>query len=511
MIVTCTLWACALFQSGAYTPPNLHKVRTGENFATISKMYGIGYETLAKANPTIPANRLQPGVAIVIPARLDRPEPRPGPGEYAVTNGDTDWSIARRFGITPKALRQMNPNVDWLKLQIGQRLNVPRQAEPAAPSAPLPMTAASLPAKPSGAHTVVSGESDWLIARRYGMTVRELHSLNPGVNWDALPLRTKLTVRKPAAAQAAHIPTKRVKVVRSDVVVRAGARKDSSRVGIVDLGRVATVRDRIDDWYKLSFDGGTVGWVRGDMLAPVYASSIYAVERTTPRSRPVTAQPSALVRRSPAAARPAPASRPAPAVREPASQQYLAMRDVQGGSLIDTARGNLGVRYRWGGTSRSGFDCSGLTTYVYKTHGKSLPRTAAEQSRQGQAVGKGELKQGDLVFFRTRGGSRVSHVGIYVGDGKFIHASSGSGRVVTSSLNEGYYSRRYAGARRVANVGSKGATAKGVREPEPGAEPKSAAKPKVPAKPEAPIQDSVEKQVAADQAAKSGVPDATGR
>jgi cell wall-associated NlpC family hydrolase len=466
-------------------------------------MYGVGYERLAQANPGFAPERLAPGVAITIPARIAKPKEALSPGQYKIENGDTDWSIARRYGIEPKELRKMNPGTDWLKLQIGQTIAVPIRHETAPSQAPARPTMASAPPKAAGTHTVVSGESDWVVARRYGMTVRQLHDLNPGVNWSALPIRTKLNVSAAApGTSAAKITTKRARITRSDVIVRAGARQDSRRIAIVSLGRIASVRDRIGDWYKLAFDGGTVGWVRGDLLAPVSASTVYAAERTSPRPRPEGAALASAVRPR-AGSTPRSQQYAAAPKREP---QTYAMRDVSGGSLLDTAMANLGVRYRWGGTSRSGFDCSGFTTHVFKAHGKSLPRTSAEQSRHGQAVDKGALAKGDLVFFKTTRGSRVSHVGIYVGDGKFIHASSGSGKVVTSSLNEGYYSRRYAGARRVANVGPTGATAKDPAERGAGAKPKAP-----PKAAESPIQDTVEAQIEAEKRPTPSVPDAVGR
>jgi cell wall-associated NlpC family hydrolase len=118
------------------------------------------------------------------------------------------------------------------------------------------------------------------------------------------------------------------------------------------------------------------------------------------------------------------------------------------GDVVRTAYSYRGVRYRYGGSSRNGFDCSGFTSHVYRSKGVSLPRTAAQQFGRGKRVGKGELKAGDLVFFETtrRG---ISHVGIYAGDGKFVHASSGGGRVRVDTLESGYYRNRYRGARRV--------------------------------------------------------------
>jgi cell wall-associated NlpC family hydrolase len=107
----------------------------------------------------------------------------------------------------------------------------------------------------------------------------------------------------------------------------------------------------------------------------------------------------------------------------------------------------LGVRYRWGGTTPQGFDCSGFLAFVFGQMGRVLPRTTYEMYGAGAAVGPADLAAGDLVFFETAGPG-PSHAGIYLGDGRFIHASSGAGRVIVSGLDEPYYAGRYLGARR---------------------------------------------------------------
>jgi hypothetical protein len=111
----------------------------------------------------------------------------------------------------------------------------------------------------------------------------------------------------------------------------------------------------------------------------------------------------------------------------------------------------MGIRYVWGGTSRSGFDCSGFTQWVFARSGIRIPRTSIEQATVGQRVDRDDLRPGDLVFFRTRG-SRISHVGIYIGNNNFIHASSGGGRVRINAIT-GYYSQRYVTARRMPGLG----------------------------------------------------------
>lgn len=115
--------------------------------------------------------------------------------------------------------------------------------------------------------------------------------------------------------------------------------------------------------------------------------------------------------------------------------------------IIATAKKYIGVPYLWGGTTPSGFDCSGYVQYVYNIHGIKLPRVSRDQYTAGVAVSKSNLKPGDLVFFNTNG-SGVSHLGIYMGNGQFIHASTSKG-VIIAELNNTYWSSRYIGARRV--------------------------------------------------------------
>jgi gamma-D-glutamyl-L-lysine dipeptidyl-peptidase len=117
--------------------------------------------------------------------------------------------------------------------------------------------------------------------------------------------------------------------------------------------------------------------------------------------------------------------------------------------IVNTASRFIGTPYRWGGASpRVGFDCSGLTVTVYRLNSLELPRSARAQYHTGSPVSRESLEPGDLVFFATNGSGRVSHVGIYSGNGKFIHAP-GRGKVIgRATLSNNYYKRHYVGARR---------------------------------------------------------------
>lgn len=116
-------------------------------------------------------------------------------------------------------------------------------------------------------------------------------------------------------------------------------------------------------------------------------------------------------------------------------------------TLVTYAMGLKGIPYVSGGSSRGGFDCSGFTSYVYAQFGKKIPRNSQSQYRGGKKVALNDLQKGDIVCFTTRRGG-CSHVGIYIGNNKFIHAANKNKGVVVSSMSEKYYSSRYLGARR---------------------------------------------------------------
>lgn len=119
-------------------------------------------------------------------------------------------------------------------------------------------------------------------------------------------------------------------------------------------------------------------------------------------------------------------------------------------TVINTAMGMIGIPYRFGGTSaETGFDCSGFVRAIYQdTMGHLLPRKADDQAKATQKIDKKELKPGDLVFFNTMRRT-FSHVGIYVGDGQFIHSPSKGKSVRVENMNTSYWAKRFNGARRV--------------------------------------------------------------
>jgi cell wall-associated NlpC family hydrolase len=159
----------------------------------------------------------------------------------------------------------------------------------------------------------------------------------------------------------------------------------------------------------------------------------------------------------------------------------------------------LGTSYKYGGTTTKGFDCSGFTAYVFAKFGIDLPHQSAAMAEKGVKVAKEDLREGDLVFFNTSG-KGISHVGIYIGDGKFAHASTSKGVVITP-LSDKYYANRYVTARRILSDTVYGKIA--VDQPEQPEQPKQPEQPEQPAQPA--VQEQADSADGADESAAEAV------
>ena len=208
------------------------------------------------------------------------------------------------------------------------------------------------------------------------------------------------------------------------VNIRTGPGTGYSSICKAHTGDRAYIIGINNGWYKIIF-GNSIGYIRSDYLD--LTEIPYENEEST--KAPIF-------------------FRGGESTGVPVSPSALNGSTGTAQKIIATARQYLGVPYQWGGASPSGFDCSGFVQYVFGAHGITLPRTSKQQWTIGSSVSKGNLKPGDLVFFANTYAEGISHLGIYIGDGQFIHSSSSKG-VVISLLSNSYWASHYYGARRV--------------------------------------------------------------
>jgi cell wall-associated NlpC family hydrolase len=298
-------------------------------------------------------------------------------------------------------------------------------------------------------YTVQPGDSLYTIAHKHGLRLPDLLEVNNLRNPHALQVgdQIKIPVKGNAAASAQRTaqPTAPAsgwaEINKDRINIRTAPSTDARRITIVDRWTKVQVLGRQGDWSRIRLQSGTIGWVLSQYLSPTKPPQTRneVAKRTTNQNATRTARASAS-RQAKTKSQPT-ASKP------PTTADASAVADGQP-AVVRRALGYLGTRYRYGASGARGFDCSGFTSYIYRQHGISLPHNSAAQYRVGKPVSRSELRPGDLVFFRTRG-SRISHVGIYIGNGKFVHASSARGRVRVDTLTSGYYHQRYVGARRI--------------------------------------------------------------
>ena len=206
-------------------------------------------------------------------------------------------------------------------------------------------------------------------------------------------------------------------VVNADVLnVRSDSNTSSEILTKLRKGDMVEIFEQSGDWYRISIAEDRYGWIHMDYIT--------IREEKISRGAEETLQTPA---------------------EDPVAEANTDFRQ----QIVDYSKKLLGIKYVYGGSSTKGFDCSGFVCFVYRKFGMTLPRASRDMGKAGDAVKKADLQMGDLVFFDTNGGlNGINHVGIYIGDSKFIHASSSLGRKVTiSSLNDKYYSKTYMRAR----------------------------------------------------------------
>ncbi|MCC7105710.1 MAG: LysM peptidoglycan-binding domain-containing protein [Chloroflexi bacterium] len=443
-----------------------HIVSVGETLSAIADRYGVSLGTIVAANQLSNPDLVLAGQELVIlptTGVLARPK-----------EGETLRELASRYGVAPDSVASANgvaavdapvvanqvivPGVDPpLPKQTASRAPAPRQSsgEQAVASASTPSDASgprqmsslimgsddaatpaaetqsadSAPAKPRGpvVYQVQDGDSIRSLAVQFGVSIKTILLANDIQDPDLIKVGTKLKV----------LPVTGVE----HEVGKGETLADIARAYEVDMGPIIDFNglsnpDLVRDGDKILIPGATARVVVNPP-APVVAAvapkpaTQAAAAGSASSARPASAAPAA-------AAAPA---RPAPSL----------VTGGGGAGVVKNAMAYLGYRYVFGGTSPAGFDCSGFVYYIHQVSGYGVSRGLWGQLNGGPRVTQANLQPGDTVFFANTYMPGLSHDGIYVGGGRFIHASDESTGVTISSLGDGYWGPRYIGAARLWN------------------------------------------------------------
>ena len=346
---------------------------------------------------------------------LAAPRPAFASTTYVVRKGDTLSSIAKRVHVPAEKIRAEN-QLRSDKIVAGEKLRIPgkKVSKPAAKTAGQSAGQTAAARGPAQVHTVRRGDTLGSISRRYDVPERELRRRN--LMKRSKPIRPGMQI-----------------VVRAELPETYTVREDDTLSGIARKFGMETeeltVRNDLDT--GLLIPGQKLAlYERAEVPEPAVAG-----ERPILAEAPILTEVPVLTEEELyETAMPLPVAKDN-AVESPQQR------------IIRVAKKMLSIPYVWGGASLTGMDCSGFVWKVFAMVNHDMPRSAREQFQVGRKVERDNLSIGDLVFFQTYA-KYPSHVGIYLGDNRFIHASSGSRQVKITSMDHPYYLKRYIGAKR---------------------------------------------------------------
>lgn len=437
-----------------------HTVSKGETITKIAQHYKVKSSAIYELNPDAKKGiKFQSVLLIPTPVSKSKLATTATATNFpdkthAVLPKETLYGIAKQYGVTVNDLYKSNPNLEKSGLRKGQKINIPGTEISTASEQVVvkqPIQSVSKPIVVNNELQPVStieesvngivreiqpSETKYAIAREYGITVADLDKANPVLETEALKIGQKIII--PVKKEVGETPI---------VAIESG--KDIEKVlatpaqpNIVDTKVVETTvtREVLPKETKYG-------------IAREFGITVKELERQNPK----------IVNRLPVGYKLS--IRSLKTVEPVVEKEVIAATPETSGynvkgfhgtdfldQLVSTASENIGARYRTGGTTKEGFDCSGLMCTTFGAFDIELPRTSLEQSRYGVKINNEDAQKGDLIFFKTNGRRQINHVGMVVevsdGDIKFIHASVGGG-VIISSIKEKYYSKKLTQINRV--------------------------------------------------------------
>ncbi len=402
-------------------------VKKGGSLTSIADGFGISVSDLKNANG-LSSDEVRIGMKLIIPdskipMRIVRVSPNLNETyNYVVKKGDTLSIIASKYRVSVKDLKSVN-NLKSNEVEIGMKLIIPDS------QIPMRVVRVSPNLNETNSYVVKKGDTLSIIASKYRVSVKDLKNAN-SMKGDKVTVGMRLVIPNSTLSKNVEPKTPVISDNSKYIVQKADSISSiAKRYGVsqVELKRANNIKgNTINSGQLLKVP------TKIDVKDELVIEDV-KVENNDTQIRSLPEIETAKAIQS----------------KEQSTYENGLSRDV----VISIAKRFLGAPYKFGGNSLiRGLDCSAFVNKVFSFFNVDLPRTAREMYKIGRNVAKGELSVGDLVFFRTYA-SYPSHVGIYIGDSEFIHASSAAKRVRIDNMNQSYYRKRYIGAKRILSTG----------------------------------------------------------
>lgn len=467
-----------------------HTIAKGETISSIAEKYDVKQSAIFKLNPKA-KNLLKLNSILLIPVAATKKTNTKSKvaadlpsKEHEVLAKETPYGIAKQYGISLKELNELNPTIEAAGLRIGQKIIIPAnatsteavvisQTKKVSQKPELVVTTPVIETEKSLTEQitieVLPKESKYSIARKYGITVKDLDKANPTLGAKALRVGQKITIPGngiPVTA-AVVVPQENKQLLTKEAVVSA------EPLNVVPKMEAAVASQPKSEAQTISQANETTSSVENNIVREVlpketkygiakqYGITVQELEKQNPEVKNALRVGDKLNIRT----NTVPVENNSVASTDNSNPITIESTKIDFNNtlkptfshdfldqLIERASENIGTRYRTGGTSKAGFDCSGLMCTTFGAFDIKLPRTSREQSGIGTRINTEEAQKGDLIFFKTNGRSQINHVGMVVevceGEIKFIHSSVSNG-VIISSTKEKYYEKNFSQINRV--------------------------------------------------------------